>query len=118
MAFGALALALLLLSVALVIFATLFVRESAEQQRLADQLRDSRDTLRRFDDLLDVWQWHTDSAHRLVAMREPNAGGDTEAVTWSTGGSAPLLWEHLLADDPGTLRATLERSQPLVDTVV
>jgi len=122
MAFSALALALLLLSAALVIFATLFVRASNEQHRLADQLRESRDALRRFDDLLDVWQWQTDSTHRLVAMREPNSSGGASAaagaLTWSTGRSSPLLWEHLVADDPDALRATLERAQPLTDTVV
>ncbi len=117
-AFGAFALALLLLSVALVIFATLFVRASTEQHRLAEQLRDSRDALRRFDELLDVWQWRSDSAHRLVAMRAPNTTADPGAATWSTGPSAPLLWEHLIADDPGALRASLERGLPLTDTVV
>ena len=117
-AFGAFALALLLLSVALVIFATLFVRASTEQHRLAEQLRDSRDALRRFDELLDVWQWQSDSEHRLVAMRAPNASPDAGAVAWSTGRTAPLLWEHLIADDPAALRTTLERSLPLADTTV
>lgn len=116
--FGAFALALLLLSVALVIFATLFVRASTEQHRLAEQLRDSRAALRRFDELLDVWQWQTDSAHRLVSMRAPNAAADPVAAAWSTGRSAPLLWEHLIADDPAALRATLERGLPLADTIV
>jgi signal transduction histidine kinase len=117
-AFSAFALALLLLSVALVIFATLFVRASTEQHRLAEQLRDSRDTLRLFDELLDVWQWQSDSAHRLVVMRPPNAAVDAGAVTWSVGRPAPLLWEHLIADDPAALRATLERGLPLADTTV
>ena len=117
-AFGAFALALLLLSVALVVFATLFVRASTEQQHLAEQLRDSRDALRRFDELLDVWQWRTDSAHRLVAMRPPNASADAEVADWSTARSSPLLWEHLVADDPPALRAAMERGLPLGDTLV
>jgi signal transduction histidine kinase len=117
-AFGAFALALLLLSVALVIFATLFVRASTEQHHLAEQLRDSRDALRRFDELLDVWQWQSDSAHRLVAVRAPNASADAGAIAWSTGRTAPLVWEHLIADDPAALRATLERGLPLADTTV
>ena len=117
-AFTAFALALLLLSVALVIFATLFVRASSEQQRLAEQLRDSREALRRFDELLDVWQWQTDSAHRLVAMRPPSVDADAGTAAWSPGRSTPLLWEHLISDDPAALRSTLERGLPLADTVV
>ena len=118
-AFTAFALALLLLSVALVIFATLFVRASDEQHRLAEQLRDSRDTLRRFDELLDVWQWRSDSAHRLIAMHAPNLTNDAgAAASWSTGHSTPLLWEHFVADDPAALRASLERGLPLADTAV
>jgi signal transduction histidine kinase len=117
-AFGAFALALLLLSVALVIFATLFVRASAGQHQLAEQLRDSRDALRRFDELLDVWQWQSDSAHRLVAMRPPSADVDAGTAAWSPGRSTPLVWEHLIADDPVVLRSTLERGLPLADTVV
>ena len=116
--FGAFALTLLLLSVALVIFATLYVRASTQQHQLADQLRDSRDTLRLFDELLDVWQWQSDSAHRLVAMRPPNTPADAGAVRWSAGRPAPLLWEHLIADDPVALRATLERGLPLADITV
>jgi signal transduction histidine kinase len=117
-AFGAFALALLLLSVALVIFATLFVRASAGQHQLAEQLRDSREALRRFDELLDVWQWQSDGAHRLVAMRPPSADSDAGTAAWSPGRSTPLLWEHLIADDPVALRSTLERGLPLADTVV
>lgn len=117
-AFSAFALALLLLSVALVIFATLFVRASTQQHHLAEQLRDSRETLRRYDELLDVWQWQSDATHRLVAMRPPTATDDTGSVGWSAGRATPLLWEHLIADDPAALRATLERALPLADTTV
>jgi len=117
-AFGAFALALLLLSVALVIFATLFVRASTQQHQLAEQLRDSRDALRRYDELLDVWQWQSDATHRLVAMRPPTASDDTGSVGWSPGRATPLVWEHLIADDPAALRATLERALPLADTTV
>lgn len=120
-AFSAFALALLLLSVALVIFATLFVRASSEQHRLAEQLRDSRDALRRFDELLDVWQWQSDSAHRVITMHAPNVAdgtGGAGGAAWSTGRSAPLLWEHFIADDPAALRAALERGLPLADTLV
>ena len=118
-AFTAFALALLLLSVALVIFATLFVRASSEQQRLAEQLRDSREALRRFDELLDVWQWHSDSAHRLIAMHAPNVADAARAgASWSAGRPAPLLWEHFVADDPAALRSILERGLPLADTAV
>lgn len=117
-AFGAFALALLLLSVALVIFATLFVRASSEQHRLAEQLRSSRDALRRFDELLDVWQWQSDSAHRLTTMHAPNVADDTGTAAWSTGRPAPLLWEHFIADDPASLRAALERGAPLADIAV
>ena len=117
-AFSAFALALLLLSVALVTFATLFVRASSEQHRLAEQLRDSRDALRRFDELLDVWQWQSDGAHRLIAMHAPNVADEGGSAAWSTGRSAPLLWEHFIADDPAALRAALERGLPLADTPV
>jgi hypothetical protein len=117
--FGAFALALLLLSVALVAFATLYVRASTAQQRLAHQLRESRDTLRRVDELLDVWQWRTDASHRLVAMRAPQAtsAGAAPAADWAPAGT-PLLWEHLVCDDAAALRATLERAAPLGDTPV
>ncbi|HEY9067040.1 MAG TPA: ATP-binding protein [Burkholderiaceae bacterium] len=116
-AFGAFALALLLLSVALVVFAALFVRASGERHRLAAELRESRDALRRVDELLDVWQWQTDAAHRLVAMRAPN--GPDGGANWApSNATAPLLWDHLSTDDPAELRASLERGAPLADLIV
>ena len=116
-AFGTVALALLLLSAALVVFAALFVRASGERHRLATELRESRDALRRVDELLDVWQWQTDAAHRLVAMRAPN--GASDGRTWAPPGSTtPLLWDHLSSDDRTVLRTSLERGAPLADLVV
>jgi signal transduction histidine kinase len=105
------------LSGALVAFAALFVRASGQQQRLAAELRESREALRRVDELLDVWQWQTDAAHRLVAMRAPIAS--TSRSAWAApSGSTPLLWDHLSADDLAALRASLERGAPLADIVV
>jgi light-regulated signal transduction histidine kinase (bacteriophytochrome) len=51
-------------------------------------------------------------------MRPPSADVDAGTAAWSPGRSTPLVWEHLIADDPVALRSTLERGLPLADTVV
>ena len=37
-------------------------------------LRRTREDLRQLEEMLDLWQWHTDTAHRLTLLRAP-AGG-------------------------------------------
>jgi signal transduction histidine kinase len=84
------------------------------QQRLADALHGSRTDALALADLLDVWQWQTDAAHRLVRLRPPRG---SSAADWSAP-SGQLLWEAFGADDDAALRLQLDHHAPLVDIAV
>ena len=67
--------------------------------------------------LLDVWQWRTDAAHRLVELQPPR-GMPVLASPLLQG--RPLLWEAFEADTEGTLRlrSCLEQRAALADVRV
>ena len=60
--------------------------------------------LRGLDDMLDVWQWQTDAAHRLSALRPPRAAA---ASDWSEAKTGAVLWQAFKAPDEAALRAQL-----------
>ena len=60
--------------------------------------------LRGLDDMLDVWQWQTDAAHRLCALRPPRAAA---ASDWSEAKTGSALWQAFKATDEAALRAQL-----------
>ena len=75
-------------------------------------LGDSRQRLQGLADVLDVWQWHSDAAHRLTGLRPPAGAA---AAAWSTSSLNQPLWEVFLSDDETAFRARLESRAPLDD---
>jgi signal transduction histidine kinase len=100
----AIALPSLLLGAALALWA------GRRHARLQTQLRATREELRQLQELLDLWQWRSDAAHRITVLRAP-AGIDPA--------SAPAhgrpLWEGFPGASPETLRARLDSQAALHD---
>ena len=94
--------------------ATLALRRTATQHRMADELRDARERLRCIDELLDVWQWQTDSQHRVVQLRPPRGAA---AADWAAPAAASL-WEVFKPGSAVALRAQLSVAAPLDDIEV
>ncbi len=65
--------------------------------------------------LVDAWQWQTDSGHRLLRLQPP---ADTPAAQWPHDGAGVghALWQ-LVDDADGTLRARLQAHSALDLTV-
>ena len=75
-------------------------------------LGDSRQRLQGLADVLDVWQWHSDAAHRLTGLRPPAGAA---AAAWSTSSLNQPLWEVFRSDDETAFRARLDGHAPLDD---
>ena len=73
-------------------------------QRSAAQTRIARTHLQALSDVLDVWQWETDAAHRLVSLRPPSGA---PAADWVAAATLQPLWEHFRAADEPALRAQM-----------
>jgi signal transduction histidine kinase len=104
-------LALLALAIAAAALAWAW-RSRGLQRELERQLQADRAGAHALGGLLDVWQWRSDAAHRLVAWRPPV---DSPPGDWPMPSPPPLLWDHFQAD-PDTaaaLRGRLERHAPL-----
>ena len=84
-------------------------------QRRANQGRRASVELQALGDLLDVWQWQTDAAHRLVAIRPP-AGAP--AADWADAAEPRVLWEHFRTDDAAALQARMKSAASLHDVAV
>jgi len=82
------------------------------QQRLADELRDTRQQAQSLADLLDVWQWRTDAAHRITQLRPPQGAS---AAAWAPPPQGAAVWTHFRTADEAALRACLEAHAPLSD---
>jgi len=65
--------------------------------------------------VLEVWTWHTDAAHRLVALRPPQGAAPAD---WSGHALEQPIWEHFGPDDEAALRAQLASGAPLDDIQV
>ncbi len=84
-------------------------------RRTGTELVEARQRLHTLADLLDVWQWHSDAEHRLIALRPP-AGAPASA--WSaTELPCPLL-QVFRADDTAAFKAQLDSRSPLDDVAV
>src|SRR5690348_2757295 len=81
----------------------------AERARAIEPLRDARVLAQMLTQLLDVWYWQTDQAHRLTRLQPP-AGAPPSA--WNEGAATPLLWERF---GGGELRERLAAQAPLQD---
>lgn len=82
------------------------------QARLADELREAREALRRLEALLDHWRWRADAQGQVEQLQPPH--GHALARPASGG----LLWERLRTDEPDALRARIERHEALLDLEV
>jgi signal transduction histidine kinase len=107
----ALALSVLTLGVCV----ALILRAGRGQHRLAEELRAARLRAQCVDQLLDVWQWQSDSEHRIVSMRPPHGA---PASAWSDASSPVFMWELFGTDDDAALRAQLNGAAPLDDIQV
>lgn len=77
--------------------------------------------------LLDVWHWHTDARHRLMALDAP-MGGVKSSVVPDAARRPENLWVHFAGIDPGTgdlcptrhaaLRQRIEAQQAVEDVWV
>ena len=82
------------------------------QRRLGEQLRNARARALCLDQLLDVWQWHSDASHRIVSVRPPHGA---PASDWSAAAQPEFVWELFRVDDTAALRARLDSAAPLDD---
>jgi signal transduction histidine kinase len=73
-------------------------------QRRAVEGRHARTQLQALCDLLDVWQWRTDSQHRVIALRPP-AGAP--AVDWAAAPPVQPFWQHFRSADETALRVQM-----------
>src|ERR1019366_3751018 len=71
------------------------------QQMLVEALRETRERLVALDEISEVWQWQTDAAHRLVALRPPAA---TRRPADGFAASCPF-WECFVASGSGAVAA-------------
>lgn len=82
------------------------------QARLAAELREAREALRRLESLLDQWRWQSDAQGRLTLLQAPHGHPQTPG---EPGGA---LWERLRPEDSANLRARLEAGEALHDLAV
>jgi len=92
--------------------AALALRHAGAMQRMAGELREARERLRCIDELLDVWQWQTDSQHRLVQWRPPRGAAPAD---WAAAPAAATLWQVFKPASEAALRAQLDHAAPLDD---
>ncbi|MBC7995107.1 MAG: hypothetical protein H7Z15_17900 [Rhizobacter sp.] len=83
------------------------------QRELQNDLQSSRAQAQALAGTLDVWQWRTDSQHRLALLRPPTS----TSAHWPALEGKPLLWEHFQSDDNAALRARVH-SHATIDALV
>ncbi len=81
------------------------------QQMLVEALRETRERLVALDEISEVWQWQTDAAHRLVALRPPAA---TRRPADGFAASGPF-WERFVASGSAELEARMQAAAALDD---
>jgi signal transduction histidine kinase len=103
---------LALAALALMLGALLVARSARRSRQLREELRATRARSQAIEQLLDVWLWHSDAQHRLVAARPPQGAA---ASCWSAPQAPALLWQQFKPDDSAALQARLESGAPLDD---
>ncbi len=94
--------------------ASLLSRHRWRQREVQEALRECRARLQGVEELLDVWQWRTDAAHRIVEIRPPQGASD---IDWRPADKA-LLWDFFKVEDEAGLRSRLGHGAPLEDIAV
>jgi hypothetical protein len=81
-------------------------------RRLASELRAARIESHGLVDVLDVWHWQSDGAHRLRHVRPPRGSVPS---AWSTSSSGSLLLDQFRPNDLDAARACIDAHGPLDD---
>jgi signal transduction histidine kinase len=102
----------LLAVVALLVLAALAARLHRRERRLVDELRATRLQAHGLADLLDVWQWRSDAAHRLCHVRPPRGSPPS---AWAVASAGAALTAHFHPADEKALCACLDAHAPLAD---
>lgn len=88
---------------------------SRQRDALTEALRATRSRAQTLSELLDVWSWHSDAEHRVIALQPPQGAATRD---WS-GVPLPLpIWDCFSTDDPTALRAQLTSAAVLHDVPV
>jgi signal transduction histidine kinase len=114
-ALGAALLTLALAAAALVAGAWLALRAIRSWREMAEELRDARAREQAVAQLLDVWVWHSDASHQLVALRPPQGAPTRD---WSTATLPAPVCDRFSTDDDAAFRAQLTNAAPLDDVKV
>jgi signal transduction histidine kinase len=114
-ALGAALFTLALALVALIAGTLLALRLARSRREVAEELRGTRAREQAVAQLLDVWVWHSDAAHRLVLLRPPQGAPTSD---WSAAALPAPIWARFEADDADALRARLANAAPLDDIKV
>ena len=80
-------------------------------QRLSVELQATRVQAQSLADLLDVWQWRSDTAHRLTQLRPPQGSPPS---AWAPPPGV-TLWSHFHSSDEQALRTRMEAHAALND---
>jgi signal transduction histidine kinase len=104
--------ALALAALALAVGAMLALRAANARRDEAEELRALRARDQAIEQVLDVWLWHSDATHRLVAIRPPQGAA---ARDWNLAQTPALLWECFKPDAGAALEARLGSGAPLDD---
>jgi signal transduction histidine kinase len=107
--------ALALAAIALAAGAMLALRAANARRDVAEELRALRARDHAIEQVLDVWLWHSDTTHRLVALRPPQGA---VARDWSLAQTPAMLWECFKPDAGAALQARLGTGAPLDDLPV
>jgi signal transduction histidine kinase len=81
-----------------------------QHTRTRDELRCAREELKQLSEQLDVWQWRTDTDHRLTSLRAPAGTGAPAALQ-----AEVPLGERIVFQAPEVLRQLLDARAPLND---
>jgi signal transduction histidine kinase len=104
-----LALALVLSSAAALLAGVIWGRQR-QADLMRDELRDARQQSEQWPQLVDVWTWQTDAAHRLVRLQPPPGA---PASSWDgAGATAECLWQRF-DDAAHSLQPRMLAQQPL-----
>jgi signal transduction histidine kinase len=93
----------------------LWIYQFRRAQGLQSSLRSARREYRALSEVLDVWQWRSNSLHRLTHLSPPR---DANSLTWSEVQTDGLVWDRFTGTEASALRARIEARTDLIDIPV
>ncbi len=105
----------LILVLVSLVAAGLALRLRRVRQTLLVELHEARVRSSALSDVMDVWHWRSDSAHRLTWLRPPQGAPESN---WAATPDGALLWSRFIAADAAALRARLNTHAALLDLPV